>query len=151
MLLHKTKLAEAFINASKEYGYDDGFEIPLLTQRNGKRWTMAHENHENNRSHHLVLNAFVVHLRFDRTSRNRVTGLVYEKNGFEFEVSATRGVILSAGTIGTPLILLSSGIGPKKELINATTTFRKDLPVGNVGSSHNVFSLSRVNFQNLKN
>lgn len=130
ILQHKTKLAEAFINATKEYGYDERFEIPFLTQRNGKRWTMAHENHQSNRTHHLVLNAFVMHLLFDRTSRNRVTGLVYEKNGFEFEVLATRGVILSAGTIGTPLILLSSGIGPKDELINSTTSFRKDLPVG---------------------
>lgn len=58
---------------------------------------MAHENHQNNRTHHLVLNGFVMHLLFDRTSINRVTGLVYEKNGFEFEVLATKGVILSAG------------------------------------------------------
>lgn len=130
ILQHKTNLADAFINATKEYGYDEGFEIPLLTQRNGKRWTMAHQNYQTNRSHHLVLNAFVVHLLFDKTSRNRVTGLVYEKDGFEFEVLATNGVILAAGTVGTPLILLSSGIGPKDELVNTTTTFRKELPVG---------------------
>lgn len=91
ILQHKTNLADAFINASKEYGYDEGFEVPLVTQRNGKRWTMAHENHKANRSHHLVLNAFVVHLLFDKISRNRVTGLVYEKDGFEFEVLATNG------------------------------------------------------------
>ncbi|KAJ6635518.1 Glucose dehydrogenase [FAD, quinone] [Pseudolycoriella hygida] len=136
ILKHRTKLAEAFMNATKEYGYDDSFKVPHLTQRNGKRWNMAHENHENNLSHHLVLNAFVMHLLFDRTSINRVTGLVYEKNGFEFEILATKGVILSAGAIGTPLILLSSGIGPKKELINTTVTFRKDLPVGHNLQDH---------------
>ncbi|XP_037039112.1 glucose dehydrogenase [FAD, quinone]-like [Bradysia coprophila] len=131
ILQHKTKLADAFLNATKEYGYDGNFQIPTLTQRNGKRWTMAHENHQNGpRNHHLVLHAFVMHLTFDRTSRNRVTGLVYEKNGFEFEVLATKAVILSAGTIGTPLILLSSGIGPQKDLVNASAAFRKDLPVG---------------------
>ncbi len=95
ILQHKTQLADAFMNATKEYGYDGRFEIPHLTQRNGKRWTMAHQGSQ--RNHQLVLNAFVMHLLFDRTSRNRVTGLVYEKNGFEFEVLATKGVILSAG------------------------------------------------------
>lgn len=101
ILQHKTKLADAVINATKEYGYDSHFQIPTLTQRNGKRWTMAHENHQNSpRNHHVVLHAFVMHLLFDKTSRNRVTGLVYEKNGFEFEVLATKAVILSAGRPG---------------------------------------------------
>ncbi|MFM9844567.1 MAG: GMC family oxidoreductase [Dongiaceae bacterium] len=44
------------------------------------------------------------------------------------ELVAERGVILSAGTIGTPLLLLRSGIGPAKELRALGIPVQQDLP-----------------------
>jgi choline dehydrogenase-like flavoprotein len=49
-------------------------------------------------------------------AEGRATGIVYERDGQQHEVRATREVILSAGTIQTPQILLLSGIGPAVQL-----------------------------------
>jgi choline dehydrogenase len=46
----------------------------------------------------------------------RATGVRYERDGQQRDVRATREVILSAGTIQTPQLLLLSGIGPAVQL-----------------------------------
>jgi choline dehydrogenase len=47
---------------------------------------------------------------------NRATGVVYDKDGREQTVTARREVILSAGAINSPQILMLSGIGDGAEL-----------------------------------
>lgn len=133
---HQTKLAGAFVNASKEYGYDQDFYVPRVTQRNGKRWTTAHKLRSQSRiGHDIHTNSLVRFLLFDESS-NRVSGLVYEKNGFSYEVIASKGVILSAGTLGTPMILQLSGIGPEIVVKNLSVTLRQALPVGHNLQDH---------------
>jgi len=46
----------------------------------------------------------------------RAVGVIYEREGRQHEVRATREVILSAGTVQTPQILQLSGIGPAAQL-----------------------------------
>ena len=46
----------------------------------------------------------------------KAVGIEFSKLKKTFKAFATKGVILSAGTIGTPQILMLSGIGPKKHL-----------------------------------
>jgi choline dehydrogenase-like flavoprotein len=46
----------------------------------------------------------------------RAVGVVYEREGREHQVRANREVILSAGSIQSPQVLLLSGIGPAAEL-----------------------------------
>ena len=46
----------------------------------------------------------------------RATGIVYLKDGKEFNVHASKEVILSGGVFGSPQILMHSGIGPKQHL-----------------------------------
>lgn len=48
-----------------------------------------------------------------------VTGVEYARHGRTFKAHARKEVILSAGVIGTPLILFQSGIGPSKMLSDA--------------------------------
>jgi choline dehydrogenase len=43
-------------------------------------------------------------------------GIQYRKFGKKYKVRANKGVILSAGVIGTPKILMLSGIGPEQHL-----------------------------------
>ena len=63
-------------------------------------------------------------------SENRVTGVKYYKNNRKYEVSAKKEVILSAGTINSPQILMLSGIGPAKHLKSVGITPLVNLPVG---------------------
>lgn len=63
---------------------------------------------------------------------DRATGVVYKINGVgkEIQVQANREVILSAGVIESPPILMRSGIGPKDILQASGIKPVKDLPVG---------------------
>lgn len=47
---------------------------------------------------------------------NEATGVEFFFNGTRNKVKARKEVILSAGTVGSPKILLLSGIGPAKHL-----------------------------------
>ena len=46
----------------------------------------------------------------------RATGVEYLHDGEECEAAATRGVVVSAGAMGSPKLLMLSGIGPAEEL-----------------------------------
>ncbi|KAK7057604.1 dehydrogenase str4 [Favolaschia claudopus] len=60
----------------------------------------------------------------------RATGIIFstKKNGQRFYVPAFREVILSGGVIGTPQVLLLSGLGPAAELAKHNIPVVRDLP-----------------------
>lgn len=60
--------------------------------------------------------------------KGRVVGVTYLKNGQTHTVRVEREVILSAGVINSPQILLLSGIGPADELRAAGVPVAHDLP-----------------------
>lgn len=121
------QLAELFLNAAKELGYNVGdvnkatgsiFDHGQRMIYNGVR-TNAFRSHilpvNNDRFNlEIVTLASVKRIIF---SGNRATGVVYTNfKGEEVVVTATKEVILSAGAIGTPGLLLKSGVGPEEEL-----------------------------------
>lgn len=57
-------------------------------------------------------------------------GVQYYRGGKVYEVFVSKEVILSAGTIETPKLLMLSGIGPRKELEKHNIDTVLDLPVG---------------------
>jgi choline dehydrogenase len=58
----------------------------------------------------------------------RAAGVVYEREGQQHEVRVRREVILSAGSLQTPQLLLLSGIGPAAELKSSGVEPVLDLP-----------------------
>lgn len=79
----------------------------------------------------IVTRAFVDQILFNSTVNTRVSGIRYLKNGATYLMYANQEVILSAGPINTPQILILSGIGPYDHLYDLDIPIRTNLPVGN--------------------
>jgi len=69
--------------------------------------------------------AFITRLVVDRA---RVKGVALIENGREAIIEAERDVILTAGAIGSPKLLMLSGIGPAAHLEARGVTVAHDLP-----------------------
>uniref|UniRef100_A0A6P7GWL5 Glucose dehydrogenase [FAD, quinone]-like n=1 Tax=Diabrotica virgifera virgifera TaxID=50390 RepID=A0A6P7GWL5_DIAVI len=64
------------------------------------------------------------------------TGVEYLRNGVLYSARAKKEVIVSAGTINSPQLLMLSGIGPKKHLQKFKIQVVQDLEVGSGFSDH---------------
>lgn len=73
----------------------------------------------------IITNALVHRVKIDN---DIATGVVYSINGTSHEVNCRKEVILSAGAIGSPHILMLSGIGDKEELKKHNINVVKELP-----------------------
>jgi choline dehydrogenase-like flavoprotein len=73
----------------------------------------------------LITDALVLRVIVEQ---GRAVGVVYEREGRQYEVRANREVILSAGTLQTPQILQLSGIGPAAQLQASGVAPLLDLP-----------------------
>ena len=84
---------------------------------------------------HLLTNNHVDEILFKNGSTLVASGVKYTSNvdSSTGSVHATKEVILAAGGVFTPHLLMLSGIGPKDELSAAKITVKKDLPA--VGSN----------------
>lgn len=76
---------------------------------------------------HIIKHAHVTELTY---IQNAVNGVKFTIDKVPYEAVSRKEVILSAGTINTPQILMLSGIGPKDELDAHKIKLRKELPVG---------------------
>jgi choline dehydrogenase len=105
---------EAGFPANKDYNgrTQDGAGPPQLTQQRGRRFSAARaylDPARVRRNLTILTGATVDQLRFEN---KRCTGVVLRDQGF---VAATE-TIVSAGTIGSPKLLMISGIGPAVDL-----------------------------------
>ena len=123
---YKSKLAESFVEAGEILGFESSFTN--LTQKNGNRYTFGHNLRKRNH-HQLSLHSTVTTLIFDSIHKTKVIGIKYVKNS-KIYVAFSKNIILSAGTIGTPKLLMLSGIGPKSHLDSLGIAVKADLPVG---------------------
>ena len=78
---------------------------------------------------------------------NRAVGVEYRRHGREETVRAESEVIVSSGAVGSPRLLLLSGIGPADELKGVGVTPVHDLPgVGRNLQDHiDVYSIHKLN------
>lgn len=122
----KSSSAKAFVKAGMEKGhsYVDyngpeqiGFSFVQATVANGTRQStnFAYLYPISDRKNlHVKKGSHVTKLLID--SSKRIYGLKFKSRGQTFTVKVSKEVILSAGAINTPQILMLSGIGPAKHL-----------------------------------
>ncbi|KAF5303557.1 hypothetical protein FQR65_LT08158 [Abscondita terminalis] len=77
----------------------------------------------------LLTRSYVTKIRLDNVTKTAL-GVIFTHNGVRYSVSAKKEVIISAGVIASPQILMLSGIGPKEQLIKHGIEVVIDLPVG---------------------
>ncbi|KAF5286208.1 hypothetical protein FQA39_LY16378 [Lamprigera yunnana] len=87
---------------------------------------------------HVAVNAQVAKVLLD--SNLRVQGVQVRINDKLIKLVATKEVILSAGSINSPQILMNSGIGPREHLEDLGIPVLKDLRVGENLQDHVFFS-----------
>ncbi|CAL7938259.1 unnamed protein product [Xylocopa violacea] len=112
----------------------NGFMKVQLSIENGKRWStdkLLHGYLENNLT--IITHAHVEKILMES---DRAVGVQFFALNKAFKAFAKEGVILSAGAIGTPKILMLSGIGPKKHLEDLKINVINDLPVGQYLMDH---------------
>ncbi|SEM92145.1 choline dehydrogenase [Loktanella fryxellensis] len=78
----------------------------------------------------IITHAHVTQVTLSEGSSDlAATGIAYrDVDGTEHRITATREVILSAGAVGSPQILMLSGIGPRRELEAVDIPCRHPLP-----------------------
>jgi len=119
-------ICEAFIRACNDAGYprnddfngetQEGAGYHQTTTRNGKRCSTAvgYLHPVRNRSNlRVITGALTQKVLFDG---RRAVGVAYRQNGADRVVRARKEVILCAGAIGSPQILMLSGVGDQTHL-----------------------------------
>ncbi|CAL7944268.1 unnamed protein product [Xylocopa violacea] len=139
---YKPVFADEVLRAGSEMGYrtaklkeytQTGFMVAPMTTENGVRGTTS-RNYlrpvHGRRNLKVLINAQVTRILMNNW-QNKAYGVeLVDKNGYKRVVKADKEVILSAGAVGSPHILLNSGIGPKEDLIKLGMPVIKELPVG---------------------
>ncbi|MBX2835593.1 MAG: choline dehydrogenase [Gammaproteobacteria bacterium] len=131
-------LYKKFIEAGMEAGYpktedyngaqQEGFGQMHMSVKDGVRWstTNAYLNAAAKRSNVTVIPRTLVDSVI--LEGKRAVGVNYISAGKKVQIGATRAVILSAGSVGSPTILQRSGLGPAAVLEKAGVPVIADLP-----------------------
>lgn len=124
----QSPVAGAFIEAGRGLGFDS-FDFTNLTQLNGKRFTQIDRWGLLDNPPEICMNAMVTRIIFDDQNPKKAIGVEFHKKGRFRQVFGSK-IVLSAGAIGSPKILLLSAIGPKNHLKEIGIEVRENLPVG---------------------
>ena len=144
---HRMELCDAFVRAAGEAGIPENHDYNGAEQegcgyfqrtiRQGRRCSaaVAYLGPARRRPNlRIETEALTERLLLDGP---RVVGVAYRRQGRQLTARAAREVILSAGAIGSPHILLLSGIGPADDLRRVGVSPVHDLPgVGNGLQDH---------------
>lgn len=136
---YNTPLGAAFLQAGEEMGYDivdvngdqqTGYAWYQFTMRRGSRCSTnkAFLRPARLRQNlHIALFAHVTKVVIDPTTK-RAIGVEFIRDGAKQVVYARREVILSAGSVASPHLLMHSGVGPKESLQEVGINVIRDSP-----------------------
>ena len=134
-----TPLADEYMKAAKEMGLkivdyngkdQEGFSSIQQTIRKGVRSSTSLEylgNTASRKNLHIAVNSHVTKVAI---KDKKATGVYVVRDGRKQFIKAKKEVIVSAGAIGSPQILMLSGVGPKEHLKQFGIEVVADLPVG---------------------
>ena len=136
-------LTKRFLDAAERVGIpkisdyngpeQDGAALAQVTQRNGRRWSTADAYLRPAQDRPNLEIRTGVHVARIALEGDRAVGVVLrDGRGREETVRAEREVLLSAGAIGSPQLLMLSGIGPADHLREVGVDVALDSP--NVGA-----------------
>uniref|UniRef100_A0A1L8E0S3 Putative glucose dehydrogenase/choline dehydrogenase/mandelonitrile lyase gmc oxidoreductase family n=2 Tax=Nyssomyia neivai TaxID=330878 RepID=A0A1L8E0S3_9DIPT len=120
-------------NGAKQMGWGS----TIGTIENGQRWSAAKaflRPAENRTNLHVIQKARVTKVFLN--DEGNAYQVEFEYKYKKFNVQATKEIILSAGAVNTPQILMNSGIGPADHLNSLEIDVKKDLPVGHNLQDH---------------
>jgi choline dehydrogenase-like flavoprotein len=134
--------SHAFVDAAHEAGFvrnndfngaaQEGVGLYQVTHKNGERYSAAKGYLTPNlsrRNLRVETNAHVLRIVFDRTDGiSRAVGVEFVQNGARRFVRARHEVLLSAGALQSPQVLLLSGIGPANDLQRMGIPVLSDVP-----------------------
>ncbi|HQR19912.1 MAG TPA: GMC family oxidoreductase N-terminal domain-containing protein [Burkholderiaceae bacterium] len=132
--------AERFIEAGIEAGLprnddfagetQEGVGYYQVTQKNGERWSVARAYLDPVRSRPnlcIETGALATRILFEGA---RAVGVEFDQGGTRRTLRARREVILAAGALQSPQLLMASGVGPGPSLQGLGIPVVADLPVG---------------------
>jgi choline dehydrogenase len=138
---YRTPLADAFVKGGEELGYkiidyngetQTGFSYLQSTTRDGARWGASRSflhPIRNRKNFHVSKRSLVTKILIDPITKT-ASGVQFVRNKKTHEVRARKEVILSAGAVNSPQLLMLSGIGPRKHLMDMNIPVVQDLKVG---------------------
>ncbi|KAI5635534.1 GMC oxidoreductase domain-containing protein [Phthorimaea operculella] len=146
----KTGLVEAFLEAGRinghptvDYNAPDGFGFGYVqtTTNRGHRWSAAKaflHPHKRRRNLHILPDTRATKIVIEPQTK-RAYAVEYIRNNKKYTVRCRREIILSAGPIASPQLLMLSGIGPKEHLQTLGIPVIADLQVGRTLYDHITF------------
>ena len=141
-LQQPNSLSHDFVAAGVQAGYaanadfngadQEGVGLYQVTQKNGERCSAAKAYLTGNlhrKNLHVRTGAQVLRIVMSATETGwKATGVEYVRGGVRYMVHARREVLLSAGALLSPQILMLSGIGPSAHLQKVGVEPLHDLP-----------------------
>lgn len=132
------RFGPVFVEAGKQAGFpenrdfngasQEGVGLYQVTHKDGERYSAAKAYLAPNRSRpnlHVLTGAHATRVLLEG---KRAVGVAYRQGGVDKELRARREVLLSAGALLSPQMLMLSGIGPAQELQAHRIPVRHELP-----------------------
>uniref|UniRef100_A0A182WV76 Glucose-methanol-choline oxidoreductase N-terminal domain-containing protein n=1 Tax=Anopheles quadriannulatus TaxID=34691 RepID=A0A182WV76_ANOQN len=150
-LPYRTRLAKLFVNAWRELGLESvdyngesqiGVSYIQSNVRNGRRltaYTAFLEPILDRPNLHILTNARATRVLIDATTQ-QAYGVEFIKDRNRYTVYADKEILMTAGALQTPQLLMLSGVGPKEHLQEVGIPVIKDLPVGQTLYDHIYFT-----------
>ncbi|CAG5127881.1 unnamed protein product [Candidula unifasciata] len=151
-LMNTVPLSNKLIEAGQAAGYPynvdyneetmEGISHSHVTMLNGERMSASRAFLHpvlNRTNLHVAVRAHVTRIHIQN---KRAESVEVIKDSRRYSVNARREIILSAGVLASPQLLMLSGIGPRKHLEDLQIPVIADLPVGQNLQDHVLFDLA---------